>query len=446
MKKKIKSKSTLASTAKLINLVKRSREAFLQNCLLPIEIRNLALQKLSEIMERQHANWLKANQKDLNANLGKISDSLYSRLKLDNAKVSSLISGIHDLIHMDDPIHQTLFCRELDHNLILTKRSVPLGVLAIIFESRPDVMPQILSLVLKTGTVAILKGGKEATRSNHYFMNMIKELNRQVPALHKHWSQMIETREEVSELLNYPQYVDLVIPRGSNQLVQSIMQRSKIPVLGHAEGICHVYVDSSADLNLALKIVRDSKVQSPTTCNAMETLLVHESIHKEFLPMVGKMAEAEGCQIWGCNRTAKLLKVKKAKTWSIEFSNLNFNLRVVKNFDEAVHHINSYGSHHTDSIVSKDPAVTDLFISKIDSASVIANASTRFADGFRYGFGAEIGVSTSRIHARGPVGMEGLITYKYELRGSGQLVATYVGDSAKKFTHVELKVETSKKK
>ena len=424
-------------------LLSQSKQAFYQTATLTIEQKNTALEKFAHIIETHADFLLRENQKDIEkAEAEGLSQVLYQRLKLDSGKIKQLVQGIRDLIKLSDPAGQVLSTTQLDEGLILEKVSVPLGVIGIIFESRPDVIPQILSLILKSGNAVVMKGGREAFHSNAAFMQLVTQLNHSCPFLPAHWAHLLESREAVHEMLNYPQYIDLVIPRGSNQLVQSIMAATKIPVLGHADGICHIYVHASANLTQAIPLIIDAKIQYPAACNALETLLIDEAIAKPFLPVFAAAAEKAGITLKGCNRTQQQLSQIEPATeedWRTEYGDLTLAVKIVNSAQEAIEHINHYGSHHTDAILAEDAPVIAWFFNTVDSASVFANASTRFADGFRFGLGAEIGISTAKTHARGPVGLEGLVIYKYQLWGSGQIVADYAGENAKPFLHRPLR-------
>jgi len=317
---------------------------------------------------------------------------------------------------------------------------VPLGVVAIIFESRPDVMPQIMSLILKSGNAVVFKGGKEAAQTNAAFMALTLNLQHECPFLPDGWATLLTTREDVQALLAYPQYVDLVIPRGSNALVQHIMANTSIPVLGHAEGICHFYVDETADLEQALAIIEDSKCQYPSACNTLETLLVNEAIAPLLLPQLAGLAQRRGITLKADAHSLPHLPQAQPATeedWRTEYGDLTLAVKVVASLLEAMAHINTYGSHHTDALLSQDETAQQTFLQGVDSASVFVNASTRFADGFRYGLGAEIGISTARTHARGPVGLEGLVSTKWLLRGHGHVASDYAKGN-KQFKHTQL--------
>jgi len=422
------------------NTLAQGKNAFLQMACLSNDEKNIALERLATLIEANENALLDANARDLAENKDALDNALYQRLKLDAGKLTQVVQGIRQLVKLDDPAGKVLAITELDDGLILTKRAVPLGLIGIIFESRPDVMPQILSLILKSGNAVVFKGGKEAKHSNQAFMDaVIHPLTAELDFLPQGWASLMESREDVQAMLNYPQYVDLVIPRGSNQLVQSIMEKTRIPVLGHADGVCHQYVHGSADLDKALDVVIDSKIQYPSACNALETLLVDGSIAEAFLPRFAQRCETEGITLHACEASIAYLPQAKPATasdWTTEYGTLTLAVKLVSGVEAAISHINQYSSHHTDGILAEESAVQARFLKAVDSASVFVNASTRFADGFRYGFGAEIGISTARTHARGPVGLDGLVTYKFELAGHHQLVKDYVGASpARAFTH-----------
>jgi len=416
-------------------LLPRVRQASYQMATLSEAQKNDALLVLASLLEDNTELLLEANAKDLAAaEADKISSVLAQRLKLDASKVAQLAKGIRDVVNLPDPVGKILAKTQLDDDLILEKKTVPLGVIGIIFESRPDVLPQILSLILKSGNAVVFKGGKEAKHSNAAFMILVDKLQEKCSWLPNNWAAMLDSREAIRGILNYPQYVDLVIPRGSNALVQSVMEATKIPVLGHADGVCHLYVHPSADMEKALSVTLDAKIQYPAACNALETLLLDAAVVKGFLTRFVPMAEKAGITLKGCEEIVKLfssiLPVTEAD-WSTEYGDLTLSVKVVADADEAIAHINRYGSHHTDAILATDAPVLEQFFNSVDSACVFANASTRFADGFRFGLGAEIGISTAKTHARGPVGLEGLVIYKYCLKGSGQVVKDYVGDNAR---------------
>jgi glutamate-5-semialdehyde dehydrogenase len=428
---------------KMEKLLATAKQAFLGMATLDSSQKNQALRDFATLLEKNTPFLLAANEQDMQAaKKNALTSAMLQRLKLDAGKLTQLVQGIKDVANLPEPIGRLLESTELDACLILEKRTVPLGLIAIIFESRPDVLPQIVSLILKSGNAVVFKGGSEAQQTNAAFMSLLQQLQSACPFLPEGWATLIEGREAVASLLNFHQYVDLVIPRGSNAMVRHIMESTRIPVLGHADGVCHLYVHQSANREQALNVIRDSKVQAPSACNALETLLVDQAICETFLPLLGAMAKLEGIALRGDATVCHLIKEAATATeedWQTEYGDLTLSVKVVGNPDEAIEHINTFGSHHTDGILADDADVQALFCESVDSASVFVNASTRFADGFRYGFGAEIGISTSRTHARGPVGLEGLVSSKYLLHGHHHVVADYVGQTPKRqFLHRRL--------
>jgi glutamate-5-semialdehyde dehydrogenase len=401
-----------------------------------------ALKAVAEALWRKRREIVSANDKDLqSAKKDGVSNTLLKRLKFDEQKLDESIASINALIKLDDPVGKVLEKTELDKGLILEKVSAPIGVIAVIFESRPDALLQISTLCIKSGNAVILKGGSEAERTNKILADTITAAIEKVDAGFKDAVQLLFTREQVRKLLQLDYLVDLVIPRGSNELVTSIQASTKIPVMGHAAGICHTYVHSDADIDMAVRLCHDAKCQYPAVCNAMETLLVHKDIAADFLPKMAKSFQEVQVELRGDDRTRKHIDAKRAteEDWDTEYNDLIISIKVVSSLDEAVEHINEHGSHHTDAIVTNSAAIAEDFMGRVDSASVMWNASTRFADGYRYGLGAEVGISTNKTHARGPVGLEGLLIYKYRLKGSGHIVADYVGKGANKFTHRRMK-------
>ncbi|MBN2803287.1 MAG: glutamate-5-semialdehyde dehydrogenase [Deltaproteobacteria bacterium] len=399
------------------------------------------LKIVAELLKEKQDYILAENSKDLElAKADNTGDVLVKRLVLNPQKIDVIIDSLKDVASLKDPVGTVQVKRELDTDLILEKIAVPIGVIGIIFESRPDALVQISSLCLKSGNAAILKGGKEAVNSNRALFSLFEEAMERVDPLFKNSLQLVESRDDIKELLALDQYVDLMIPRGSNALVKYIQDNTKIPVMGHADGICHVYVDKEADLDMAVSVAVDSKCQYPAVCNAVETLLVHKDIADTFLPSVAKELTDRGVELRGDEATRKIIDAKEAvdEDWETEYTDLILSIKVVDDFDGAVDHINFYGSHHTDCIVTNNSVTSERFMSVVDSSSTLLNCSTRFADGFRYGLGAEVGISTSKIHARGPVGLEGLLIYKYKVRGNGNIVADYA-EGRKSFTHKELK-------
>lgn len=398
---------------------------------MPEEIRNNALSAIARNLEANKAAIFEANKLDLKtAEDTSLAAPIVSRLKFDQHKLDGVIAGINDLIALPDPLFRELLKRELDEDLVLTKTTCPIGVIGIIFESRPDALVQIASLCLKSGNCSILKGGSEAKNTNKVLFDTIYEAAVEA-GLPEGFAVLIEDRASIDELLKLDQYVDLLIPRGSNGFVQHIMNNSKIPVMGHADGICHIYVDGAASIEKAIPIIIDSKTQYVAACNAAETLLVHRDIAEV---LIHALVDATGDKIRyrGDTDTVSLIGCELAtnEDYDTEYLDYILSIKIVDSIDEAIDHINLHGSHHTDCIVTEDADSADKFTSLVDSAGVYINCSTRFADGFRYGFGAEVGISTGKLHARGPVGLEGLVTYKYTLRGTGQIVADYANGNA----------------
>jgi len=400
-------------------------------------VKNGALAEIAGALGRECDRIVAANAEDLaEAEKNDIGGPLLKRLKFDAGKIGEVVVGIESLIGLDDPVGRTLAATELDAGLELYKVSCPIGVIGIVFESRPDALVQISTLCLKSGNAVLLKGGSEAVRTNRVLTDIISEAGARA-GLPSGWIQLLETRDDVAEMLGLDEYIDLIVPRGSNEFVRYIMDNTNIAVLGHADGICHVYVDGDADLEMGVRVAVDSKCQYVAVCNAAETLLVDEKIAGDFLPKVKAALEAEGVEIRGCEKTGSVIEVKAAteQDWSTEYLDYVLSVKIVSGIDEAIGHINRYGSGHTDAIVTGKKWKAEKFMSLVDSGNVFWNCSTRFSDGFRYGLGAEVGISTNKIHARGPVGLEGLVIYKYRLIGKGQVVAEYSGAEGKKFTH-----------
>ena len=404
------------------------------------DTKNNALKEIAAALTQHSDEIIAANTEDIAAaEKDNLASPLLKRLKFDEDKISQTIAGIESLIKLDDPVGKILAATELDAGLELYKVSCPIGVIGVVFESRPDALVQISTLCLKSGNAVLLKGGSEAARTNRILAETITEASEKA-GLPKGWIQLLETRQDVAQMLALDEYIDLIIPRGSNEFVRYIMDNTNIPVLGHADGICHVYVDAYADLDMAVNITVDSKCQYVAVCNAAETLLVDSAIAEEFLPKIKTALEQKSVELRGCERTASIIDVKLAtkKDFSTEYLDYILSIKVVDGLDAAIEHINRYGSKHTDAIVTNDKAKAERFMALVDSANVFVNCSTRFSDGFRYNLGAEVGISTNKIHARGPVGLEGLVIYKWKLYGTGQIVADYTGPNAKKFTHRKL--------
>ncbi len=373
---------------------------------------------------------------------GEITPATFERLRLTDKKLLEMTRSMIAVAELPDPVGRVLQRTELDTSLVLEKITCPLGLLAIIFEARPDAVTQISALGLRSANAMILKAGREVERTAAALVNIVRQALAK-NGLPENSVAMVTGRESVQQLLGMSDLIDLVIPRGSNQLVQFVQANTRIPVLGHAEGVCHVYVDEAADMEMALAIIDDSKTDYPAACNAAETVLVHQQIAKSFLPRLAEQLGSRQVTLRGCEKSRAILAGQPVEEvaqdeWHREYSDLVLAVRVVDSIDGAIDHIHTYGSAHTESIVTQDMVAAERFLAEVDAAGVFHNASTRFADGYRYGFGAEVGISTSKLHARGPVGLEGLTSYKYVLRGTGQLAREYQGTNAKAFTHKRL--------
>ncbi len=407
---------------------------------LSCQTRNDILQGVKEALLQNAASIFEANAKDLeNAKTSGIAASVIKRLKFDEGKLKDVTAGIEQLIALPDPIGKLQLNRQLDQGLVLKRVSCPIGVIGIIFEARPDAMVQISSLCIKSGNCAVLKGGKETANTNKVLFDLIYKAAVENGAPDNCLIQA-QGHNEIDELLACNKYVDLLIPRGSNGFVQYIMNNTKIPVMGHADGICHTYIDKDADMDKALRIIVDAKTQYTAACNATETLLVDKALGKDKLAQLATALLDAGVSLHGDEQVRKLLSQLTVAdmpeaSYATEYLDMAISIKLVDGVDEAIDHINTYGSHHTDCIVTENDETAERFMALVDSAGCYLNASTRFADGFRYGFGAEVGISTSKIHARGPVGLEGLTTYKYKLYGDGSIVGEYA--SGKKQFHFE---------
>lgn len=406
---------------------KRAKAAAPQLAALPLETRNQALYAITEALIREQDAILKANQADLAASIeAGLPEPIVKRLKFDETKLQDSVAGIRDLIGLPDPLFKTVLKRQLDKDLLLERITCPIGVIGVIFESRPDALVQISTLCLKSGNCALLKGGSEARQTNRVLFDLIYAAGLSA-GLPEGFLTLIESREDTLKILELDSAIDLLIPRGSNEFVKYIMDNTRIPVMGHADGVCHIYIDAAADPTKAAAIVTDAKTQYVAACNTLETLLVHRSRAAEILPLIARSLAASQTRLLGDAEVSSLLDetLTEPANWSTEHLDYVLAIRLVNDLDEAIDHINRYGSHHTDSIVTEDSQAAARFMLRVDSAGVYHNCSTRFADGFRYGFGAEVGISTSKLHARGPVGLEGLVTYKYRLTGDGNKVDDY---------------------
>ena len=417
---------------------RRARQASIPLAAASARQKNEALASVRAALLAHAGAIIEANRADLaQAERDNLAKPLLKRLKFDKNKIDEACAGLDSLMTLDDPVGKTLTATELDAGLELYKVTCPIGVIGVIFESRPDALVQISSLCLKSGNAVLLKGGSEAARTNRILAETIGQaaVSAGIP---DGWLGLLETRADVAQMLKLDKDIDLVIPRGSNEFVRHIMDNTRIPVMGHADGICHVYVDTAADIEMAVSLTVDSKCQYVAVCNAAETLLVHQAIAPTFLPKLKAAMDAKAVELRGCEKTRQSIPCAPAdeQDWKTEYLDAILSIRVVESLDAAIEHINTYGSGHTDAIVTADRQAAMRFMDRVDSADVFWNAGTRFADGFRFGLGAEVGISTSKLHARGPVGMEGLLIYKWRLVGNGHIVADYAG--GKKFSHKPL--------
>ncbi|MBQ3268104.1 MAG: glutamate-5-semialdehyde dehydrogenase [Atopobiaceae bacterium] len=393
----------------------------------PVEVRNAALANIKEALLANSDAIFAANARDLAAaEADGVAPAVVKRLRFDEHKLADVCAGIDDTIALADPVGRTLLARELDEGLTMVRESCPIGVIGVIFEARPDALVQISTLCLKSGNCAILKGGRETANTNKALFQIIHAAAVEA-GLPEGCLFQVEAREDIAELLGCDASVDLLIPRGSNAFVRYIMDNTRIPVMGHADGICHVYVDRDADAEKARRIVVDAKTQYVAVCNAAETLLIDRSASPDLVRGLVEALQEKGVEVRGTDEVRGIVACEPAtdEDWDTEYLSLTISVRLVDGVDEAIDHINRHGSHHTDAIVTENAETAAHFQQLVDSAGVYWNCSTRFADGFRYGFGAEVGISTSKLHARGPVGLEGLVTYKYKICGDGHIVADY---------------------
>ena len=406
------------------------------------EVRNGALRAIADALEARKESIFAANHRDMEqAKADGIAAPVLKRLKFDEGKLADVCDGLRALAAMEDPIGHEQLRTELAEGLVLSRVACPIGVVGVIFESRPDALVQIAALCLKSGNAVLLKGGREAMNSNAALYEVMRAASEEagVPA---GWAGLLTTREEVGEMLKMDDYIDLIIPRGSNAFVRYIMDNSRIPVLGHSDGVCHVYIDAACDPQMAARVAVDAKTQYPAACNAAETLLVHKDAAATALPMTAAALHTAGVKLIADARAQALIPgipctPATQEDWTAEYLDHVIAIRVVDSLEEAIAHINQYGSHHTDCIITQDEQAASRFFALVDSAGVYHNCSTRFADGFRYGFGAEVGISTGKVHARGPMGLEGLCSYKYILRGHGDIVADFAARK-RTFTHKKL--------
>lgn len=430
----------------VLDIAKHAKTAALRMATLPTATKNRALLAIADALVHDREKLLEANRQDVVrtrelVERGKMAQPLLDRLKLSEDKIAGMAEGVRSVAELPDPAGQVLSAIALDEGLELTQITCPLGVIGAIFESRPDAVPQIASLCWKSGNAVIMKGGSEAQASNRFLGQLIRAAIASVDERCIDVVQMVETRDDVNALLALDDYIDLFVPRGSNAFVRYIQEHTRAPVLGHADGLCHAYVDAEADLAPAVAVCYDAKVQYPAVCNAVETVLVHRDVAAAFLPMLAAAYRQAEVEMRGCEAAQLILPEitpAVAADWETEYLDLIVSLKVVDSQEEAMAHINHYGSGHTETILTENVETARAFLDRVDAATVMHNASTRFADGFRFGKGAEVGISTNKTHARGPVGLDGLVIYKYCLVGQGHVVANYVGPNARPFTHQPL--------
>jgi len=428
----------------------RAKEAAIALSASDTDTKDKALKEMAAALDKFRKKINEANAKDMTSaeamkKNNELTDAMVKRLRVNDEKIDGMIAGINDVIKLKDPVGETMSATELDDKLILYQIRCPIGLIGVIFESRPDVVPQIMALCLKSGNAVVFKGGKEASNTNRILFDVLSEAAYSA-GIPKGSFCLMETREDVSAILGMNEFIDLLIPRGSNEFVSYIQSNTKIPVLGHSAGICHVYVDEYANEEKALKVALDSKIQYPAVCNAVETLLVNKNIASSFIPKIVGTYLKNGVEVRGDRETVRIagagtVTEAKESDWDAEYNDMIISIKTVGSADEAIEFINRHGSKHTDSIVTENSQNALKFANLVDSSSVLVNASTRFSDGFRYGKGAEVGISTNKIHSRGPVGMEGLLIYKYILVGDGHIVKDYAGKDCRKFKHRTLDKE-----
>ena len=421
--------------SELIEKARKAREASYSMAVLDRAKKDAALKAIADALNAEKSRIIEANEQDLAvAEAADLEKPLIKRLKFKDEKIADVSDGILSLMTLEDPVGKQTLHTTLDDGLELYRVTCPIGVIGVIFESRPDALVQIATLCLKSGNAVFLKGGSEAANTNKILSEIIYEAGVKA-GLPEGWLNLLTTRAEIADMLGLDEYIDLIIPRGSNAFVQYIMQNTNIAVLGHADGVCHTYINEKADPAKAIKVALDAKTQYVSVCNATETFLVDEALKETLLPELVSALRNAGVTIYGDDYVSETFGAEKVTEWHHEYLDMKCSVKVVSGIDEAIAHINRNGSGHTDAIITEDKASADRFMLGVDSGSVLVNCSTRFADGFRYGFGAEVGISTSKIHARGPVGLEGLVSYKYKLIGSGDIVGDFAS-GARKFKHI----------
>lgn len=403
-----------------------SKQASFKMALLNSDTKNKALEAVASALLADSKKIFEANEADLTRSEREgLEGPLMKRLRFDEHKLTDVVDGIRSLIGLEDPVGKIKLHTTLDDGLELYRVTSPIGVIGVIFESRPDALVQIATLCLKSGNSVFLKGGREAIETNRVLFETIRDASVEA-GVPEGWINLLESRDEVTGMLGLSDCIDLIIPRGSNAFVQYIMKNTTIPVMGHADGVCHTYIDKDADEATAVKVAVDAKTQYVSVCNATETILVDRSLKDTLLPRLIKALEEKNVVVH---------TEDEVTDWHHEYLDYEVSIKLTDSIDEAIDHINKYGSGHTDAIITTNKENAEYFMNKVDSGSVLLNCSTRFADGFRYGFGAEVGISTSKLHARGPVGLEGLVSYKYKLYGNGDIVADYAS-GYKKFKHI----------
>jgi len=420
-----------------------AKQSSRQLAVLGAEAKHRILQNVAAGIEGSAEAIFEANRQDVIAARNQssqngISSSALARMTLSEEKLLQMARSVNVVSGLEDPVGKILLQSELDDGLKLTKISCPFGVILAVVEARPDAVVQLSALAFMSGNALMIKAGAEIARTTEVLLGVFESAYERA-GISADALVNVKSREELHELLKLDHCIDLVVPRGSSELVRFISSNTRIPVLGHADGVCHIYVDAAADLNLATSVILDSKIQAPATCNAVETVLTDRRIASGFVPKLVKLLQLGGVKVRGCKKTRTIYRdgvdLVNDDEWHTEYGSLTIALRVVESCDEAITHVNHFGSHHTDSIVTEDQHAAAKFLREVDSAGVFHNVSTRFSDGYRYGFGAEVGIATGKLHARGPVGLEGLVTYKYTLVGKGQCVSQYIGPRARKFKH-----------
>ena len=431
--------------------VKQARDASLAMANIDTSQKNRILHDLAETLRENSDGILAENAKDMTVankmlERGELTDSACKRVMLNQVKIDQMAQNCESVATLPDPAGKTVKATRLDNGLDLHCVSCPIGVILVIFESRPDVVVQISALALKSGNAVILKGGKEAQNSNRVLAGLIRKTLEKSNSVPENAIILVETRDEVTELVKIGSGIDLIIPRGSNELVRHIQENARAPVLGHGDGICHVYLHEDADQEKSREVALDAKLDYPAVCNALETLLVHQKYPDRWLANILIKMQESGVELRVCPETKKRLEsypdlnlsAAADIDWETEYVDLILSIKTVKSSEEAVEHISQFGSKHTEAIVTENSDLAEWFMNTVDAAGVFWNASTRFADGFRYGLGAEVVVSTGKTHARGPVGLEGLVIYKYKLYGNGHVAGSY-GKGKKDFIHQDIK-------